>query len=286
MKIIEAPRDAMQGFKAFIPTHRKIEFINALLKIGFDTIDFGSFVSPKVIPQLRDTAEVLEGLDLSYTETKLLAIVANERGAEEACSHAPIRYVGFPFSVSESYARLNTNATMDELFVRAQRVKEIIEKAGKEMVLYIGTAFGNPYGDFWSVEIVAEWVAKFEDLGIKILHLADTTGEASPPTIELLFKNIASTFPEMEIGLHLHTHPHLYIEKVDAAFRSGCRRFDTVINGLGGCPTSEKELVGNLRTGSLISYVERQGIQLNLNRMAFLDAVKLSKKVFEPAFVR
>ena len=282
MKIIEAPRDAMQGINSFIPTDKKIQFINALLKIGFDTIDFGSFVSPKAIPQLSDTAEVLDGLDLSYSDTKLLSIVANERGAEEACKYPAITYLGFPFTISETFAQLNTNSTVEKLFDRLLNIKDIADRAGKEIVVYVSLAFGNPYGDHWSVDIVAEWVSKIEDAGIKIVQLADTTGEAGPSTIELLYKNIASTFPTLEIGMHLHTEPQLYIEKVDAAFKSGCRRFDTVINGLGGCPMSDKELVGNLRTGSLISYIERHGIQLNLNRMAFLDAVKLSKKVFEP----
>lgn len=285
MKITETPRDAMQGFGAFISTEKKVEFANALLRVGFDVLDIGSFLLDKKMPQFNDVQELLERIDLSSTETKLQVLVDNPEGAKLACANKKVSRVAFPFSISETFAGINTNTNIDALWKRLIQVVEITAAAQKEFVVYISCAFGNPYGEKWSVDLVAEWVAKIEDLGVKLVQLADTTGEASPSTIELLVKNINSTFPNMEIGVHLHTEPHLYIEKVDAAFRSGCERFDTVLNGLGGCTTGESSLIGNLRTGSLISYIERNGVLLNINRMAFLDAVKLSKSVYEPATV-
>ena len=286
MKIIEAPRDAMQGIAQFIPTEAKARFINSLLRVGFDTIDFGSFVSPKAVPQMRDTAEVLDLLDLENTQTKLLAIVGNLRGGETALSFKAIDYLGFPLTVSETFAKLNTNAGTKELLQRGYDLKELCEKHNRELVVYLSMAFGNPYHEEWNIELVAEWLDKLDRMGVGIVQLSDTTAEATPEKIELLFSNLVPAFPRMQLGLHLHTEPHLYHEKVAAAYQNGCRRWDTVINGMGGCPMSENELVGNLRTGSLISYLERQGEVLNLNRMAFLDAVQIAREVFPEVQVR
>lgn len=253
MKLIECPRDAIQGIKHFIPTEKKIKYINLLLESNlFDTIDFGSFVSPKAIPQMADTAEVVQGLNLSHTQTKLLAIIANERGATEACQFEQISYLGYPFSISETFQLRNTNATISESLERVKAIQEITEKADKQLVIYISMGFGNPYGDEWDAGIAIKWVDKLQKLGIKIFSLSDTVGVATPESITYLFENLIPKYPNLEFGAHLHTTPDTWQEKVDAAYKAGCRRFDGAILGYGGCPMAADELVGNMPMENLL----------------------------------
>jgi hydroxymethylglutaryl-CoA lyase len=279
LKIIECPRDAMQGIKAFIPTQKKIQYIQALLRVGFDTIDFGSFVSPKAIPQMADTAEVLAGLDLSKTSSKLLAIIANTRGAQDAAQHAQIDYLGFPFSISENFQMRNTHKTIAESVVTLNEILEIANKAGKEVVVYISMGFGNPYGDPWNVEIVGEWTEKLAKMGVKILSLSDTVGTSDPETIDYLFSNLIPAYPHIEFGAHLHTTPSTWHEKVDAAYKAGCLRFDGAIQGFGGCPMAKDELTGNMPTERLLSYFTQQKIN-NLNAFSFESAYNEATKIF------
>ena len=243
MKIIECPRDAMQGIHEFIPTQKKIEYINSLLKVGFDTIDFGSFVSPKAIPQLRDTAEVLNNLDLSSTKSKLLAIVANTRGAEDAVGFDEIQYLGFPFSISETFQLRNTNATIQEALIRVEEIQNLCIRNRKELVIYISMAFGNPYGDEWSSDVVIQWTTKLNQLGIKTIALADTVGVSNPESIIYLFSKLIPRFTDVEFGAHLHSTPQTRNEKIKAAFDSGCRSFDVAVHGFGGCPMANDDLV-------------------------------------------
>lgn len=279
LKIIECPRDAMQGIKVFIPTEKKIQYIQALLRVGFDTIDFGSFVSPKAIPQMADTAEVLAGLDLSKTSSKLLAIIANTRGAQDAAQHAQIDYLGFPFSISENFQMRNTHKTIAESVVTLNEILEIAHKAGKEVVVYISMGFGNPYGDPWNVEIVGEWTEKLDKMGVKILSLSDTVGTSNPETIDYLFSNLIPAYPHIEFGAHLHTTPSTWHEKVDAAYKAGCLRFDGAIQGFGGCPMAKDELTGNMPTERLLSYFTQQKIN-NLNAFSFESAYNEATKIF------
>jgi len=270
MKLIECPRDAMQGLTEFIPTVVKAAYINQLLKVGFDTIDFGSFVSPKAIPQLRDTAEVLEQLDLSETSSKLLAIVANQRGAEDACRFDEIQYLGFPFSISETFQQRNTNSSIEEALGRVEAIQNLCVAHGKEAVIYISMAFGNPYGDPWNSDVAMKWTERLvNDHGIRIIALADTIGVSNPENISYLFSTLIPAFSEVDFGAHLHTQPHNWEEKVKAAHDSGCQRFDAAMKGFGGCPMAEDELVGNMATENLVSYFDRQQIDLNLDRDAF-----------------
>ncbi|MFY7911952.1 MAG: DUF559 domain-containing protein [Emticicia sp.] len=253
MKLIECPRDAIQGIKHFIPTEKKIKYINLLLESNlFDTIDFGSFVSPKAIPQMADTAEVVRGLDLSQTQTKLLAIIANERGATEACQFEQISYLGYPFSISETFQLRNTNATIAESLERVKAIQEITEKADKQLVIYISMGFGNPYGDDWNAEIAIKWVDELQNLGIKIFSLSDTVGVATPESITYLFENLIPKYHHLEFGAHLHTTLDTWQEKVDAAYNAGCRRFDGAFMGYGGCPMAADELVGNMPMENLL----------------------------------
>lgn len=253
MKLIECPRDAIQGIKHFIPTEKKIKYINLLLESNlFDTIDFGSFVSPKAIPQMADTAEVVQGLNLSHTQTKLLAIIANERGATEAYQFEQISYLGYPFSISETFQLRNTNATISESLERVKAIQEITEKADKQLVIYISMGFGNFYGDEWNAEIAIKWVDELQKLGIKIFSLSDTVGVATPESITYLFENLIPKYPNLEFGAHLHTTPDTWQEKVDAAYKAGCRRFDGAILGYGGCPMAADELVGNMPMENLL----------------------------------
>lgn len=279
LKIIECPRDAMQGIKAFIPTQKKIQYIQALLRVGFDTIDFGSFVSPKAIPQMADTAEVLAGLDLSKTSSKLLAIIANTRGAQDAAQYAQIDYLGFPFSISENFQMRNTHKTIAESVVTLNEILEIANKAGKEVVVYISMGFGNPYGDPWNVEIVGEWTEKLANMGVKILSLSDTVGTSDPETIDYLFSNLIPAYPHIEFGAHLHTTPSTWHEKVDSAYKAGCLRFDGAIQGFGGCPMAKDELTGNMPTERLLSYFTQQKIN-NLNAFSFESAYNEATKIF------
>lgn len=280
VKIIECPRDAMQGIRTQIPTGAKIRYIQALLGCGFHTIDFGSFVSPKAIPQMADTAEVLSGLDLSRTTSHLLAIVANLRGAEEACRHPQIRYLGYPFSISENFQMRNTHKTIAQSIDLLQEILSEAAKHGKEVVTYISMGFGNPYGDPWNVEIVAEWTERLVAMGVDILSLSDTVGTSTPEIIEHLFGNLIPRYPGVEFGAHLHTHPRSWHEKVDAAFRSGCRRFDGAIQGFGGCPMARDELTGNMPTEKLLSYFTAQKADTGVNWMAFEAAYNKARELF------
>ncbi len=280
VKIIECPRDAMQGIKTFIPTERKVVYLQSLLRVGFDTLDFGSFVSPKAIPQMADTAEVLSRLDLSKTQSKLLAIIANTRGAELASEHNAIRYLGFPFSISENFQMRNTHKTIAESIVTLQEILEIADQSNKEVVAYLSMGFGNPYGDPWNVEIVGEWTEKLAGMGVKILSLSDTVGSSTPEVIDYLFSNLIPKYPAIEFGAHLHTTPDKWFEKVDAAYKAGCRRFDGAIQGFGGCPMAKDDLTGNMPTEKLLSYFTTQKENTNTSPMSFESAYNEATKVF------
>lgn len=280
MKIIECPRDAMQGLKEFIPTEKKAAYINQLLQVGFDTIDFGSFVSPKAIPQLRDTAEVLAQLNLSSDSSKLLAIVANKRGAEDACKFDEIAYLGYPFSVSETFQLRNTNATIEESLGRVEAIQELCVQHNKQMVTYLSMGFGNPYGDPWDSDIVAKWTEKLSQMGITIIALADTIGVSNKENISYLFSSLIPEFPNVEIGAHLHTTPDTWREKVDAAFLSGCRRFDSAIKGFGGCPMAADELTGNMPTENVLSYLNEKEAKHGLDMDAFGVSIQKALEVF------
>ena len=280
VKIIECPRDAMQGIKTFIPTETKVQYIQSLLRVGFDTLDFGSFVSPKAIPQMIDTAEVLSRLDLSKTESKLLAIIANTQGAKLASVHKEIKYLGFPFSISENFQMRNTHKTIAESLVTLQEILDIANATDKEVVAYLSMGFGNPYGDVWNVEIVGEWTEKLAKMGVKILSLSDTIGSSTPEVIDYLFSNLIPKYPEIEFGAHLHTTPDKWHEKVDAAFKAGCTRFDGAIQGFGGCPMAKDDLTGNMPTEKLLSYFTAQKAETNLSAMSFESAYNEASKLF------
>ncbi len=280
VKIIECPRDAMQGIKPFIPTERKVAYIQSLLRVGFDTIDFGSFVSPKAIPQMQDTAQVLAALDLSATTSKLLAIIANTQGAISAAQHSEIRYLGFPFSISENFQMRNTHKTIAESLVTLQEILEIADKANKETVAYLSMGFGNPYGDPWNVEIVGEWTEKLAGMGVKILSLSDTIGSSTPEVITYLYSNLIPKYPEVEFGAHLHTTPDKWFEKVDAAYKAGCNRFDGAIQGFGGCPMAKDDLTGNMPTEKLLSYFTTQKADTQTNPLSFESAYNEALKLF------
>ncbi len=280
MKIIECPRDAMQGIKEFIPTEVKTKYINSLLNIGFDTIDFGSFVSPKAIPQMRDTAEVLKGLDLSAESSKLLAIIANTRGAEDACSFEEIRYLGFPFSISETFQQRNANSSIIESLVRVEEIQNLCIKHNKELVVYISMAFGNPYGDEYNSEIVINWAKKLSYLGIKIIALSDTIGVSNKENISHLFSTMIPEFTGVEIGAHLHSTKENSLEKIEAAYKNGCNRFDVAIHGFGGCPMAKDDLTGNLATEDLEVYFDTYRVPLNLNKDLLKKAYTDSWDVF------
>ena len=279
IKIIECPRDAMQGIKHFIPTEKKVQYIQSLLRVGFDTIDFGSFVSPKAIPQMVDTAEVLAQLDLSKTTSKLLAIIANTRGAEDASQYKEINYLGYPFSISENFQMRNTHKTIAQSVETLSEILEIANKSNKEVVVYISMGFGNPYGDPWNVDIVGEWTEKLASMGVKILSLSDTVGTSNPESIDYLFSNLIPKHPNIEFGAHLHTTPSTWFEKVDAAYKAGCKRFDGAIQGFGGCPMAKDELTGNMPTEKLLSYFTSQK-QNSLNALSFESAYNEASKIF------
>ena len=280
IKIIECPRDAMQGIKPFIPTEKKVAYIQSLLRVGFDSIDFGSFVSPKAIPQMQDTAEVLARLDLSQTRSKLLAIIANTQGATLAAVHPEIRYLGFPFSISENFQMRNTHKTIAESLITLQEILEIADKSNKEVVAYLSMGFGNPYGDPWNVEIVGEWTQKLADMGVKILSLSDTVGSSTPDVISYLFSNLIPQYPEIEFGAHLHTTPDKWFEKIEAAYKAGCRRYDGAIQGFGGCPMATDDLTGNMPTEKLLSYFTAQKEFTNMSPMSFESAYNEASKLF------
>ena len=280
MKLIECPRDAMQGLTEFIPTATKTAYLNNLLRVGFDTLDFGSFVSPKAIPQLRDTAEVLAGLDLSATQTQLLAIVANRRGAETAVQHPEISYLGFPLSVSETFQRRNTNQSTPEALADVAAMHELCERSGKTLVAYLSMGFGNPYGDAWSPEIVTDFTRQLAALGVRIVALSDTVGASTAGTIAPLFSALIPAFPAIEFGAHLHTTPSTWREKVAAAYEAGCRRFDGAIGGIGGCPMAADELTGNMATENLLAYLAEKNVATGLNMAAFALAQQQAEEVF------
>ncbi|MBK5284930.1 MAG: hydroxymethylglutaryl-CoA lyase [Bacteroidia bacterium] len=278
--LTECPRDAMQGIHDFISTERKAEYINTLLQVGFDIIDFGSFVSPKAIPQMRDTAEVLSKLNLENTASKLLAIIANERGAEDACAFEEIDFLGYPFSISEEFQLRNTNYTIAQSLPVVESIQNLCTKNKKKIVIYISMGFGNPYGEIWNADVVIKWVKQISGMGINIISLADTVGVSNPENISELYSNLIPEFSGVEFGAHLHTRPESWKEKVEAAFNNGCKRFDSTIKGIGGCPMAEDELVGNLATENLISYFKEKKIELSLNDSALKEAMLVEGKVF------
>lgn len=280
IKIIECPRDAMQGIHEFIPTNTKINYLNQLLKVGFDTIDFGSFVSPKAIPQMRDTAQVLEKLDLSSTKSKLLAIIANQRGASDAVHFEEISYLGFPFSISETFQQRNTNSSIEDSLKTVASIQEICEQKNKHLVVYLSMAFGNPYGEEWNSDIAIKWTKKLSDLGIKTIALSDTIGVANKENIAYLFSHIIPEFKHIEIGAHLHTTPDTWEEKIIAAYDNGCRRFDGAIKGFGGCPMAADQLTGNMPTENLIAYFHQKQIPTGVNQEEFDKSLLAATKVF------
>ena len=280
VKLIECPRDAMQGWKNFIPTEKKIEYINTLLQVGFDTIDFGSFVSPKAIPQMSDTKEVIKGLKLNAKGAKLLAIVANVRGAEEASEFDEISYLGFPFSVSETFQHRNTNSSIAESLERVKEIQAICLKKNKQLVIYISMGFGNPYDNPYSEEIAFDWVNKIVDLGIKTVSLADTVGVAKPEQVYSMTKYLIDQLPEMEIGVHLHSRPDNWKQKIDAAVNAGCKRFDGALKGIGGCPMANDELVGNMNTEWMINYFKGKMLLKDLNENALSKSLQLASEIF------
>lgn len=280
IKIIECPRDAMQGIRAFIPTAQKVQYIQSLLRVGFDTIDFGSFVSPKAIPQMVDTAEVLSQLDLSKTSSKLLAIVANTRGARDAAQHTEINYLGYPFSISENFQMRNTHKTIAQSVVTLQEILNIADQSNKYVVAYLSMGFGNPYGDPWNVDVVGEWTERLSKMGVEILSLSDTIGSSTPESIDYIFSNLIPQYTSIQFGAHLHTTPSSWFEKIDAAHKAGCKRFDGAIQGFGGCPMAKDELTGNMPTEKLLSYFTSVKSETNLNALSFESAYNEATKIF------
>jgi hydroxymethylglutaryl-CoA lyase len=280
IKLVECPRDAMQGWHEFIPTADKIRYLNTLLKVGFDTIDFGSFVSPKAIPQMADTKEVLENLDLSNTSSKLLAIVANKRGAEDAVTFNQIDFLGFPFSISETFQQRNTNTSIELSFNQVLDIQELCVCNNKKLVIYISMGFGNPYGDLYHEEMVFEWSSKLANIGVDIISLADTVGLATSEQIERTTKLLINSMPNVEIGVHLHSSTNNWKQKTEAAYNAGCIRFDGAINGIGGCPMAGDNLVGNMNTNLMIDFFNEKKISLNLDNAILADAVQIATEIF------
>ncbi len=280
LKLIECPRDAMQGWKNIIPTEKKILYINSLLKAGFHTIDFGSFVSPQAIPQMADTKDVAKKLELGNGKTKLLAIVANLRGAIDACVYDEINYLGFPFSVSETFQQRNTNSSIDESLKRVEEIQTLCTKVGKKLVVYISMGFGNPYGDPFNEEIVFNWVERLVELDIEIISLADTVGIAAPEQVYDMTSYLIESLPGTEIGVHLHSRPDNWKEKIEAAVKAGCKRFDGALKGIGGCPMADDELVGNMNTELMIDYFEEHKMVSGLNKDALAESIKIAEEIF------
>jgi hydroxymethylglutaryl-CoA lyase len=278
--LIECPRDAMQGWPHFIPTHKKIEYLNALLQCGFHTLDFGSFVSPKAIPQMADTAEVVRNLELGSTNTKLLAIIANERGAADAVAFEQISYLGFPFSISETFQQRNTNSSVEESLKRVEAIQELCVKNNKELVVYISMGFGNPYGDLYNEEIVLNRTKQITELGVKIISIADTVGLATASEVNVLMKHIIPEFKNIELGVHLHATPEDRVSKLEAALDAGCMRFDAAIKGIGGCPMAGNDLVGNMDTEVMLQYFESKGYTLNIDKAALQKCSLIANEIF------
>lgn len=285
LQLIECPRDAMQGWPQMIPAFQKVAYLNALLHVGFHTIDFGSFVSPKAIPQMADTREVLEALDLSASRSGLLAIVANTRGAQDATAAETIRSIGFPFSVSETFQRRNTNSTIEHSFGTVREIQEICVKKDRELVIYLSMGFGNPYGDPWSEELVLGWAEKIAALGVRTISLADTVGLAEPEQVATLTGTLINALPEVRIGVHLHAKEENRMAKLEAAFQAGCRRFDGALKGIGGCPMAGDKLVGNMDTEFIIQFLEAQGLETGIHKTALQKAAILSREVFSPVIL-
>lgn len=282
LQIIECPRDAMQGWPEIIPAFQKAAYINALLHVGFHTIDAGSFVSPKAIPQMADTREVLEALDLTTTQSALLMIVANLRGAEEASVYDSVRYLGFPFSVSETFQRRNTNSTIAHSFETVAAMQDLCARQNKELVVYLSMGFGNPYGDPWSAELVLKWAKQLAELGVPTLSLADTVGLATPEQVEAVTRLLVEELPSVRIGVHLHARADQRQEKLAAAFAAGCRRFDGALKGIGGCPMAGDALVGNMDTEEIITFLEAQGLETGIHPTALEKAALMAKEIFAP----
>ena len=280
LTLIECPRDAMQGWANFIPTAQKIAYLNTLLKVGFDVLDFGSFVSAKAIPQLTDTKDVIPGLDMSHSHTKLLAIIANTRGAEEAVQYDEISYLGFPFSISETFQLRNTNKTIAQSLSQVAEMQTLCVQRNKELVIYISMGFGNPYGDDYNAEVAISWVRKLTALGIKTIAMADTVGVAQPDTINYIYTNLVPEFKDISIGAHFHSTPDKWEEKIQAAYNNGCVRFDSAMNGIGGCPMAEDELVGNIATENIVAWCDKNSIPLKIDRKAFADAWRMAARIF------
>lgn len=280
MKLIECPRDAMQGLDEFIPTEDKARYINQLLKVGFDSIDFGSFVSPKAIPQLRDTAEVYTQLNWQDSNSKLLAIVANTRGAKDAIAFEGISYLGFPMSISETFQQRNTNKSIAEALNELSEIKNLCESKGKKLVTYVSMGFGNPYNDPYAVDLVGQFVDILVTLGSDVISLSDTIGVSTPDNIKYLFTSLSKSYPSVEIGVHLHSNPATSLEKIQAAYESGCKRFDGAIKGLGGCPMADDELVGNMATETILAYLDEKQVKTGINNQAFLEAMKMASTIF------
>ena len=280
ISLVECPRDAMQGWKKLIPTKNKINYINSLLKVGFHTIDFGSFVSPKAIPQMADTREVYEGLELEGTKSELLAIIANVRGAEDAAAYEMIRYLGFPFSISPTFQQRNTNSSLEESLDRIKAIQEICHRSGKILVVYLSMGFGNPYGDDYNEEILLQWSEQMVQNNVSIISLADTVGIASPAQISFALQTLIPKFPDTVFGVHLHSSPLNFESKLHAAIQSGCKRIDGALKGIGGCPMAQDELVGNMNTELIISYLENKERLSGLNKEALEKSLVLASELF------
>ena len=280
IRITECPRDAMQGLHEFIPTELKAAYINLLLQVGFDTIDFGSFVSPKAIPQMRDTAEVLAQLHLDNTRSKLLAIIANYRGAKEASKHKEISYLGYPFSISETFQQRNANSSIADAFETVKRVRDLCNDNGQQLLIYLSMGFGNPYGDIWNEDIVLQWASKMVGEDIEHIALADTIGVSTAGQISAIYPLLVNTFPKTDFGIHLHSTPDDSFDKIDAAYKSGCKHFDTALKGYGGCPMAKDELKGNIATENLIGYLDSQNDPTGLNMDKWQEAMEFSDRIF------
>jgi hydroxymethylglutaryl-CoA lyase len=283
IKLVECPRDAMQGLREFIPTEDKIDYLNLLLQVGFDTLDFGSFVSPKAIPQMADTREVLAGLNLKESKSKLLAIIGNARGAEDAVEYEQIKFLGFPFSISETFQRRNLNSSIKDSLKRIGEIQTIARSNDKQLVVYISMGFGNPYDEPWSADIVGNWAEKLANMGIRTIALAYTIGVANPESISYLFEYLIPTYPEVEFGAHFHTTPDTWLEKIDAAYKAGCERYDGAIMGFGGCPMAKDDLTGNMATENILQYMENQGESLGLDKIALRDAFRMALRILPGA---
>lgn len=279
-KIIECPRDAMQGIKTFIPTADKVRYLQSLLDVGFDTLDFGSFVSPRAVPQMQDTEAVLQQLDTTQTNTRLLAIVANVRGAQKACGFEKVDSVGYPFSISENFQMRNTHKTISESVEVLQHIIQLTQSHNKNLVVYLSMGFGNPYGDPWNVDIVVSWIQRLADMGVEIVSLSDTVGTAQPSDISFLFSSLIHEFPNIEFGAHFHTHPKRWFEKVSAAYAGGCLRFDGAVQGYGGCPMAKDELTGNMPTEKLINFFTENKQAHGLNLAHFESAYNKATALF------